>query len=199
MEIHEYGSYSNWQTTCPYNRPVWTDVMGGNRYYQARLKFTRNWLQDSTASHRDLLIFECYPWHSKSITAPLRPPVEVMEEYVWEPIAELPVQDVFAFGRPWDAVAQALRLPLTAELGSGGTDYGSKVKSRAVRIYSLPSGQRLLVEWHPGFAGPPSPEETKILRRALLGAATGEAAGPITPRPRTGPPNASILVPGEQP
>ncbi|MFR9777803.1 hypothetical protein ACL02O_17335 [Micromonospora sp. MS34] len=183
-------------------QPPWTlpEEMGENRYYRARLEFTRRWLQVPSADHRDLLIFECYPWHSKAITAPLRPPPEVIEEFVWEPIAELPVQDVFAFGRPWDAVAHALRLPLTAVLGSGGTDYGSKVKSRAVRIYSLPSGQRLVVEWHPGSAGPPSAEETEILRRALLGTATGEAGGPVTPRPRAGASNASIRVSsGEQP
>ena len=106
---------------------------GRNRYYQARLEFTRRWLQDPSADHRDLLIFECYPWHSKSITAPLKPPPEVIEEFVWQPIAELPVQDVFAFGRPWDDIAQALGLREVGRLGFGGTDYGSAVHSRAVR------------------------------------------------------------------
>lgn len=81
----EAGSYSRWTTTCPYNRPPWTDVMGPIRYYRARLQFTRNWLQDPSADRGDLLTFECYPWHSKSITAPLRPPPEVIEEFVWQP------------------------------------------------------------------------------------------------------------------
>ncbi|MEU2614519.1 hypothetical protein ABZ570_23485 [Micromonospora sp. NPDC007271] len=67
-EIKQHGSYSKWQTTCPYKRAPWTNAMGGNRYYRARLQFTRNWLQDPTADRRDLLIFESYPWHSKSIT-----------------------------------------------------------------------------------------------------------------------------------
>ncbi|MEU1686891.1 hypothetical protein [Micromonospora sp. NPDC005707] len=194
----EYGSYSRWQTTCPYNRAPWTlpDQMGKNRYYEARLQFTRRWLQEPDADHGDLLIFECYPWHSKAITAPMCPPREVIEEYVWEPIAELPVRDVFAFGRPWDGVAQALRLPLTAKLGSGGTEYGSTVTGRAVRIYSLPSGQRLVTEWHPGSAGPPSAPETEILRNALLRTATG---GPSTPRPRAGASGASVPASAERP
>ncbi|SIM77068.1 hypothetical protein [Micromonospora cremea] len=157
------------------------------RYYGARLAFTRRWLQDPNADHRDLLIFECYPWHSKALTAPLRPPSEVIEEFVWQPIAELPVRDVFAFGRPWDAIAQALELPLTGRLGSGGRDYGSKVPSRAVRTYGLPSGQRLVVEWHPGSAGPPSAKETALLREALIGGGTAsDGSGPPPPRPRTG-------------
>lgn len=177
-EIAEHGSYSRWATTCPYNRSPWMlpQEMGENRYYRARLAFTRRWLQDSSADHRDLLIFECYPWHSKSITAPLRPPPETIEEFVWQPIAELPVRDVFAFGRPWDGIARALKLPLTGELGSGGTAYGSKVIGRAVRTYGLPSGQRLVVEWHPGAAGPPSAEETALLRRALVGGSHAEVS-----------------------
>ncbi|MET7669566.1 anti-phage DNA glycosylase Brig1 [Micromonospora luteifusca] len=185
-EIAEHGSYSRWATTCPYNRPPWTlpQNMGKNRYYLARLGFTRRWLQDSSADHRDLLIFECYPWHSKALTAPLRPPPEVIEEFVWQPIAELPVRDVFAFGRSWDGIAQALKLPLTGRLGLGGTDYGSKVPSRAVRTYGLPSGQRLVVEWHSGAAGPPSAKETALLREALGGAESNGTR--MTPTPRVG-------------
>ncbi|MEH0970491.1 hypothetical protein V6U77_05060 [Micromonospora sp. CPCC 205546] len=185
-EIAEHGSYSRWATTCPYNRPPWTlpQEMGKNRYYEARLAFTRRWLQDPSADHRDLLIFECYPWHSKSITAPLRPPPEIIEEFVWQPVAELPVRDVFAFGRPWDGIAQALKLPLTGELGSGGTDYGSKVPGRAVRTYGLPSGQRLVVEWHRGSAGPPNVKETALLRKALVDA--GSDGIRTTPIPRAG-------------
>lgn len=188
-EIAEHGPYSRWATTRPYNRPPWTlpQKMGKNRYYQARLSFTRRWLQDPSADYRDLLIFESYPWHSKALTAPLRPPPEVIEEYVWQPIAELPVQAVFAFGSPWDGIAQALGLQETGALGSGGTDYGSKVSSRAVRTYALPSGQRLVVEWHAGSAGPPSAKETALLRDALVGAGTAsEGSPPPPPRPRAG-------------
>jgi hypothetical protein len=168
-EIRRCGSYTEWATTGPYHRGPWTDHMD-NLYHRLRARFTRNWLEDPSADHRDLLVFECYPWHSTKLTAPLRPPPEIIEEFVWQPIAELPgVREVFAFGRPWNDLAQALRLPLIDKLGAGGSDYGSKVRSRAVRIYALPSGQRLIVEWHSAAAGPPSRKETEILRNALLG------------------------------
>ncbi|MEE6263058.1 anti-phage DNA glycosylase Brig1 [Plantactinospora sonchi] len=177
-EIRRYGSYREWAATFPYNRDPWTATMGPNRYYRARLRFTRNWLGDPKAAEPDLLIFECYPWHSTSLTAPLRPPREAIEKYVWQPIAELPVEQVFAFGKPWHDLAQALDLPLEAELGAGGSKYGSKVRSRAVRVYRLPSGQSLVVEWHSGSAGPPSAKETVLLRSALTGGAPTEVVAP---------------------
>lgn len=87
--------------------------MGPNRYYRARLRFTRDRLDDPSADCRDLLIVECYPWHSALINAPLRPPPQIIEEFVWQPIAELTaVTEVFAFGKPWDDLARALNLPL---------------------------------------------------------------------------------------
>jgi hypothetical protein len=168
-EIDQHGSYHAWAASGPYHRSPWTIHHGGNRYHRARLAFTRNWLQDPTADYRDLLIFECFPWHSTKITAPMQPPPEVIDEFVWQPIAELPAAEVFAFGRPWNDVALALRLPVVAKLGLGGTDYGSHVPSRAVRVYALTSGQRLVVEWRAGSAGPPCAAETELLRATLAG------------------------------
>jgi hypothetical protein len=97
----------------------------------------------------------------------LWPPADVVDALVWRPIAELPAREVFAFGRPWDNLASGLGLPRTHALGAGGRDYGSTVPSRAIRVYGLPSGQRLIVEWHTGGAGPPSGTETAILKAAL--------------------------------
>lgn len=76
----------------------------------------------------------------------MQPPPQVIGEFMWQPIAELPAGEVFAFGRPWNDVALALRLPVVATLGFGDTGYGCHVPSRAVRVYALPSGQRLVVE-----------------------------------------------------
>ena len=166
-EIRRHGSYSAWAATGPYLRDPWNATMGPNRYWTARLALTRRWLGDPTASHRDLLIFEAYPWHSTKITASMRPPTEVIDEVVWQPIAELDVPVVFAFGRPWDHLAAILGLPQIDALGVGGRDYGSRSAGRAVRAYQLPSGQVLIIEWHPGNAGPPSETETTLLKHAL--------------------------------
>jgi hypothetical protein len=166
-EIGRYGSYRAWASSGPYYRPPWTDEHGPNRFHRSRLAFTRAWLQDTDADHSDLLIVECFPWHSRKITAKLAPPIDLIDEFVWQPLADLPVREIFAFGRPWDHMASALGLRPLRMLGAGGDGYGSRVPSRAVRIYALESGQRLVVEWHAGSAGPPSATETAILRKAL--------------------------------
>ncbi len=95
-EVRTHGSYSRWMTTGPYLRAPWTTVIGPNRYQRARLAFARRWLDEPAATHHDMLIFEAYPWHSTLINASLRPPSRVIDEFVWQPIAELPVREVFA-------------------------------------------------------------------------------------------------------
>jgi hypothetical protein len=97
----------------------------------------------------------------------MRPPPDVVDAFVWQPIAELPSREVFAFGRPWDHLVSGLGPPRTQALGASGRDYGSTVHSRAIRVYALPSGQRLIVEWHEGSAGPPSRTEIASLKAAL--------------------------------
>ncbi len=165
-EIRQHGSYSAWMATGPYFRAPWTTKIGPNRYYRSRLSFAQRWLDDPTATPTDLLIFEAYPWHSTAVTAPMRPPPDILDAFVWQPIAELPTQEVFAFGQPWNHLVSGLGPPTDA-LGLAGRDYGSAVPSRAIRVYALPSGQRLIVEWHTGGAGPPSGTETAILKAAF--------------------------------
>jgi hypothetical protein len=166
-EIRESGSYSMWSATGPYVRPPWTGKVGKNRYWRSRIAFTSRWLQDPGATVQDLLIFEAYPWHSRRLTAPIRPPADVMDRFVWQPIAELAVCNIFAFGGPWADFVQSIRLPLVDALGAGGRPYGSAVPSRAIRVYRLPFGHRLIVEWHSGSAGPPNDAETTLMREAL--------------------------------
>jgi len=166
-EIREHGSYSRWMATAPYYRAPWTTTVGPNRYFLRRLTFARRWLNDNTVVERELLIFELYPWHSTSVTGAMKPPGAIIDEFVWRPIGEIKVPFVFAFGRPWHDVAHNLNLPPVCALGLGGRPYGSAVAGRAIRVYELPSGQQLVVEWHPGDAGPPGETEVAVLRDAL--------------------------------
>jgi len=166
-QIREAGAYSRWAATGPYASTSWTSVMGPNRFHSARLRFARDWLDRPALNLPELVIFECYPWHSTAVTAPMKPAIDVIESFVWQPIAEVPVREVFAFGRPWAHVADALGLPIIDKLGAGGRPYGSAVPSRAVRVHELASGQRLVVEWHSGGAGPPNTAETRLLRQEL--------------------------------
>ena len=98
--------------------------------------------------------------HSTGVTGSMRPPPDIVDRFVWQPLSEFAMPFVFAFGREWDTAAKALDLPCVRQLGRGGEDYGSLVASRSVRVYELPSGQRLVVEWHSGSAGPPNAIET---------------------------------------
>jgi hypothetical protein len=167
-EIREFGPYSAWIRTHPYDRDPWLALHGPNRYYRARLEFVRRWLGDPAAGHHDMLIFELYPWHSTPITGPMRPPPDVITKFVWEPIGELTMRHVFAFGAAWAHLAAGpLRLRQVATLGRGGRDYGSRVPSRTVGLFELPSGQLLVAESHVGGAGPPSRDELERLREAL--------------------------------
>src|SRR5262249_28448781 len=145
-EIRSDGSYSRWMASAPYFRAPWTSQIGPNRYHLRRLTFARRWLEDPAVADNELLIFEAYPWHSTSVTAAMRPPGAIIDEFVWQPIGEIPVPYVFAFGKPWHHIADSLGLPLADALGFGGRPYGSAVPGRAVRVYQLPHGHSLVVE-----------------------------------------------------
>jgi hypothetical protein len=166
-QIRNLGSYSAWSRTLPYVHDPFEAAVGRNRFYRARLNFVQNWLQEPTAES-DMLLFELYPWHSTAVTGPMRPPKAVIDAFVFQPISEIAVDYVFAFGKPWAQLAtERLGLPCLLALGRGGERYDSRVPSRAIRVYRLPSAQRLVVEWHAGAAGPPAADEVELLRAAL--------------------------------
>lgn len=165
---HEYsGDYSEWAASDPYARDAWTSRYGRNNYVADRIIFTGRWLGIADPVPNDLMVFELYPWHSTGVTGRMPPPPDVIDEFLWQPISEIDSEFVFGFGRDWDAAASSLGLPCVRALGVGGEDYGSQVRSRAVRLYTLPSGQRLVVEWHSGSAKPPSAIEVDLLRGAI--------------------------------
>jgi hypothetical protein len=165
--IRKAGCYSAWAAPNPYLSEEWSSVHGSNRYHAARLHFARGWLGDSDLAPSELLTLELYPWHSKRVTAPIEPPADIIEEFIWQPLAEIPVDFVFAFGKPWLGACRALGLRELGRFGRGGQDFGSSVTSRTVVVFELPSRQRVLVLWQPGYAGPPALEDAQRLRRFL--------------------------------
>ena len=165
--IREGGSYSAWAALNPYLSEAWTRVHDRNRYHTSRLRFARAWLGDAALTPNELLTLELYPWHSKRVTAPIVPPMDIVEELIWQPLAEIPVEFVFAFGKPWLGACQALGLPERGRRGRGGENYGSPVASRTVVVFELSSGQRVIVLWQSGYAGPPALGDTQRLRERL--------------------------------
>jgi hypothetical protein len=165
--IREGGSYSAWAAPNPYLSETWTRVHGRNRYHTARLRFAQGWLEDPGLTPNELLTLELYPWHSKRVTASIVPRIDVVERFIWEPLAEIPVEFVFAFGKPWLAACQELGLPEQGRWGRGGENYGSTVSSRTVVEFELPSGQSVIVLWQSGYAGPPALDDAQRLRERL--------------------------------
>jgi hypothetical protein len=165
--IRKASSYSAWAAPNPYLSETWTRVYDRNRYHTARLRFARAWLGDATLTPNELLTLELYPWHSKRVTAAIAPPIDIVEQFIWEPLAEISIELVFAFGKPWLRACQELGLPERGRWGRGGKNYGSTVSSRTVVEFELPSSQSVIVLWQSGYAGPPALDDTRRLRRLL--------------------------------
>lgn len=166
--IREGGSYSAWAAPNPYLSEAWTRVHDRNRYDTARLRFAQAWLGDAALTPNELLTLELYPWHSKRVTASIIPQIDIVEEFIWQPLAEIPVEFVFAFGKPWLGACQRLGLPELSRWGHGGQDFGSPVASRTVVVFELPSGQSVIVLWQSGYAGPPALDDVQRLRERLV-------------------------------
>jgi hypothetical protein len=115
----------------------------------------------------DMVGFELFPWHTARIRRRLHPPASIVRDLVWQPLRELGVETVFAFGAEWSSYADQLGLASVTELRQSAA-YPTKVRSRVVEVWLEPdTGVRLVTERHSGSAGPPSTKETGILRAAL--------------------------------
>lgn len=181
-EIRERGSYAEWAAASPYLGEEWSRVNGRNRYAWSRLRFAREWFEDRKLAADQLLTLELYPWHSARVTAPIAPPADIIEDFVWQPVADIPVEFIFAFGKPWLRVCDALGLPEVGCWGRGGVDLGSPVASRAAVAFALPSGQWVVVSWQSGYAGPPRSEDALRLRERLLEARHGIRGSRLDPQ-----------------
>jgi len=164
-EIKQAGSYSAWVRDHPYDNKTWLARHRPNRYYLARLGFTRRWLCDPAATYNAMLIFEMYPWHSTGLTGHIHPPPDVIDQFVWQPIRETGIEHVFAFGAPWARLARLLDLQVLE--CSDAVVATTAATWPAVPLFALPGGQALVAESHLGSAGPPRKDEVERLRAAL--------------------------------
>ena len=168
-EMRNVSGFTEWAATAPYSREPWIKTHGPNRYHDQCASFARRFYDDSEIAAEHVLAMELYPWHSTSVTGAMSAPRDVLDSMVWAPLAEVDLGEIFAFGRPWVGVAEDAELKLENHLGSGGTSMGSDVASRTVLIYRMPSGQRLVVSWQSGYAGPPGEADARRLRDVLRG------------------------------
>jgi hypothetical protein len=160
-EYERLGGFSSWAVSEPYLRDPWRAAHGRNRYHENLRAFARTWVDDPALRSRDVLVLELYPWHSDRATAAMAPPADVIDEFVWQPIAEIDLPEVIAVGAAWQRVAERLGLP-EQPLEVEFTD-----PTRRARAFQLPSGQRLAVTWHQASNSPPNPADALALRSAL--------------------------------
>jgi hypothetical protein len=175
-DYERLGGFSGWAVSEPYLRDPWRAAHGRNRYHENLRAFARNWLDDPAVRSRDVLVFELYPWHSDAATAAMAPEPDLIDEFVWAPIAELDLNEVIAVGSDWQRVAERLglrELPL---------DVAFTDRTRRARAFELPSGQRLAVTWHQASNSPPNAYDARALRRGMSMSAT--SALPISAPPK---------------
>lgn len=165
--IRDQG-YSRCFRRSPAEDPdTWKAMHGGKEsaYWRNVIRFAQRWVDDPTASVSDLLNLELYPWHSKKIAGTMDPPRELIDRFVWQPVQEVPVQEVFAFGRAWLDVCRDLGLE---ELATYGPDTepvpGSAMNHWRVSLFRLPSGQLVVASSQMGSGAPPGAERVRLLR-----------------------------------
>lgn len=155
-------SYAAWANGGPYTDEAWEGVHGRNRYHHNRLSFARRLHADNSIQAHDLLIIELYPFHSKSITAAITPPPDLLTRFILNPISELETPFVFAFGLPWLKAATRLGLGDGHQLPVSWA-----TASRSATTFPLTPNQRLVVITQRGYAGPPGATDTEALSAAL--------------------------------
>lgn len=188
------SSYSLCLDRSPAEDPIaWKALHGKESPYWNRLEhFARRWLRDVDADVTDILGFELYPWHSDSVHGKMRPPPDLIDEFVWQPIGEFAVPSVFAFGAPWFDLVDQIGLPAIVKYGEGAMPMPPEVNAAAkwrLGVYQLPSGQRLVVSSQSGSASPPGEDRTEIMRDLIEGIIGGPAARPelvAVPNPQDG-------------
>lgn len=167
-EIRELGSYRAWAATWPYLRDLDLLEWGRNTFHDSRYQFMRNWYEDSALEHGHMLNWELYPWHSKKVQGSrMRPPVEVIRRFVWEPIAATQARWIFAFGVDWYDQLEQLGLKELIHLGHGGESYPTETKPRAyrkVKVYEGPSNAFVVAMSTAAAAAPPKKREADILK-----------------------------------
>ena len=169
-EIREtYGSYTAWAESWPYFREPWTGRKGPNRHHETRLRFLRDWLDDQELSQGAMASFELYPWHSARFSGRLdcEAAGKFFAANIRDVLAELNAP-VFAFGARWFPILKHPRSGLQADerLNPGGP-YGSTVESRRAMLLRGDGGLKVIAVKQKGYAGPPSRDETHLLRDLL--------------------------------
>jgi hypothetical protein len=149
----------------------WIELHGKRSPYWVKIVyFAQRWLDDTAATARDIFNIELFPWHSPSKNSAMSVPADIIQRYVWAPIGELPVSEVFGFGVDWFRVCEQAGLPRVALFGHGGQPIPALPINKAkwrIGMYRLPSGQIVVASAQSGSSNPPGLERVGILRQMV--------------------------------
>jgi len=111
-----------------------------------------------------MLIVELYPWHSAHVTAATHPQTDVLNHFVWEPLAERAVTSA-STGHggmpPTSSVWNSLPLSVPAD---GLLLHRSVPRRTCLRDAKLAHPHGRMARWK---RGPPRASEVQSLRRAI--------------------------------
>jgi hypothetical protein len=166
--IRAAGSFTEWTREW---RP-WSEWNGGQSipFVTSRVRFVEAWCAPEHVEKEEILWFELYPWHSSrwgGLTWTKRV-VELVQQFILDPIEALGGPPVFAFGSPWFDVLE--KLGLEPQLSIAGGDIGADVApAHVVQVFKRqrPPGQEVIAMKHQGGAGPPKPSSVPAIRTAL--------------------------------
>jgi hypothetical protein len=163
------SSYSRCLDRVAFDDPAWLQEHKRNSPYWANLmRFARRWTGDDNVQPAEVLNMELYPWHSDRVAGKMDPPPQILNTYVWQPISEVLVEVVFAFGAAWMPICEGLGWPLLQRFGPRHAPIpDGHVPGWNLAIFGMPSGQRAVVSWQGGFAGPPGKVRMAALRTIL--------------------------------
>jgi hypothetical protein len=162
------SSYSACLDRIPHGDQAWRAFHRRDSAYWTKLvNFAHRWTGEGQLEAADILNMELYPWHSKGIHgSAINPPADVIDTFVWQPIAQTATDLVFAFGADWRRLCDQLHLPMLGWYGPGKEPLGDPTAGRwNVIAYRLPSRQLVLVSWQLGSASPPGASRLPELRR----------------------------------
>ena len=166
-EIGDCGSYSTWAASWPYLRKPWTSLISPRGVHQRRLQFLRHWHGDDRLSADDMVTFALFPWHTTGLGTRLRPDLDLLQSFVFDPIVELGSSPVFTFGSPWFSILPTLGFSLETLVRLEEENAKAPARVRAVALFQSPGGLQVIAEEHPGTPYPPPMEAVAQIQKAL--------------------------------
>jgi len=112
---------------------------------------------------RSITNFELYPWHSAAVTARIRPDIDLIDRFVWQPVRELQAP-VFAFDAAWHTYLEEIpSLRVVTHLEPNDE------LSHKVTALTDDRGLLIVAISHRGGAMPPRTASVARLREVIAG------------------------------